>query len=617
MIVADGAGGKKKKFKKRRSMQAHLAINAVLFIFAGMTFSGGAVYWGARRVLAGSPEALSSLHAGLWVLLPLYAFVLLAAAAFISRDVKTQLGKTLSRINKGAKDLSEGDLSFRVYASNPRDDIDLLYANFAKVVETFRSLIGDMGDMAKHHAEGDYEYRLDEKKYNGAYGDVVRGVNTMTFMYADIFLEMLQVVKQYGEGDFEANVRAYPGKLKQGNAIVDELRDNLTRVSGDINRLAEAALAGDLSLRSESEGFMGSWAVILTNLNRLMETIAVPIREASGILGALSAGDLSRRMVGMYSGDFSMIKDSVNKTAGELSGYINDIRGVLKSASERNFSVRIDRPFLGDFDAIKQSVNAIIETQRGVLGEIASAVSGVSDGARSISESSGQLAAHAGVQSETVGRLRESIGAIDDQTQSNAEHAQTADRLSNQSMEKARRGSEEMTRLMAAMEAIRKSSSEVSQMIAAIDSIAFQTNLLSLNASVEAARAGEAGKGFAVVAEEVRNLAQQSKAAAAESRVRIEDTSAKIDDGMNKAQGTSNALQEMVSDVERVSSLISDISQASAKQAESVSQVSTGIGQIDGVTQESASAAAGSAEAARVLSGQAESLDALLRSFKI
>ena len=236
----------------------------------------------------------------------------------------------------------------------------------------------------------------------------------------------------------------------------------------------------------------------------------------------------------------------------------------------------------------------------------------VNDAATQVSSASQQLAEGASEQASSLEETSASLEEMAAMTRTNAENSKEANTLSAQARSAAENGDQTMHRLNEAMAAINESSGQISKIIKVIEEIAFQTNLLALNAAVEAARAGEHGKGFAVVADEVRNLAQRCAEAARETTGLIEDSVNKAKDGADVAAQVGQSLGAIVGDVAKVTELINGISQASQEQAQGVDQVNTAISQMDRVTQQNASGAEESASAAEELSAQAATVKSMV-----
>ena len=169
-----------------------------------------------------------------------------------------------------------------------------------------------------------------------------------------------------------------------------------------------------------------------------------------------------------------------------------------------------------------------------------------------------------------------------------------------------------MKEMMQSMTEIKNSSGELSKIIKVIDDIAFQTNLLSLNAAVEAARAGEAGAGFAVVAEEVRNLAQRSAKAAQDTTDIIEKNVKMSAAGVTVAQKVQEALQEINTQSNELNKLIDQINSASREQTQGISQINQAVSQMEQVTQQNAANAEETASSSEEMSAQAESLNEIV-----
>ena len=163
----------------------------------------------------------------------------------------------------------------------------------------------------------------------------------------------------------------------------------------------------------------------------------------------------------------------------------------------------------------------------------------------------------------------------------------------------------------------RSSSSKIVDIISVIDSIAFQTNILALNAAVEAARAGEQGRGFAVVATEVRNLAQRSAAAAREIKGLIDDSVGRIEAGTRYVHESNANMQEIVSGIQRVNDIMTEISSATQEQVAGIEQVNLAVTEMDTVSQQNAALVEEAAAAAESLQEQARRLVEIASHFRL
>ncbi|MBU0718188.1 MAG: CZB domain-containing protein [Planctomycetes bacterium] len=261
---------------------------------------------------------------------------------------------------------------------------------------------------------------------------------------------------------------------------------------------------------------------------------------------------------------------------------------------------------------------------RGIVTALTRIISGLNEGADQVNDAAGQVSTAsqqlAEGASEQASSLEETSSALEQMaamTRTNAGNAKQANELSSQAKEAAQNGDRTMHQLNEAMTAINESSGQISKIIKVIEEIAFQTNLLALNAAVEAARAGEHGKGFAVVADEVRNLAQRSAQAARETTELIESSVNNAKEGTEVAGKVGTALAAIVGDVTKVTDLIDGISKASDEQAQGVDQVNTAVSQMDKVTQQNAAGAEESASAAEQLSAQAQTVNGMVNELVV
>src|SRR5574344_1733583 len=205
---------------------------------------------------------------------------------------------------------------------------------------------------------------------------------------------------------------------------------------------------------------------------------------------------------------------------------------------------------------------------------------------------------------ETSSTLEESSSMVHQTTQNTKE----ADALAKKTKDAASKGDSEMQVMLEAMKELKNSSSEISKIIKVIDEIAFQTNILSLNAAVEAARAGDAGKGFAVVAEEVRNLAQRSAAAAKETTTLINKNIALSAEGEKMAEDVNSSISDIDGQIEKVADLLEEISAATNEQSIGIDQINKAVSQMETVLQSNAQTAEDTASSSSELSSQTKSM---------
>ncbi|MDI4637782.1 MULTISPECIES: methyl-accepting chemotaxis protein [Halomonadaceae] len=216
--------------------------------------------------------------------------------------------------------------------------------------------------------------------------------------------------------------------------------------------------------------------------------------------------------------------------------------------------------------------------------------------------------------------LQETASSMEELTSTvsqNADNARQASQLAVDASHTARRGGEVVSEVVGTMRGINDSSHQVSEIIKVIDSIAFQTNILALNASVEAARAGEHGRGFAVVAEEVRNLAGRSSGASKEIRSLIEASVARVTEGTALVDRAGQTMEAIVSAVQRVSDIMDEIAAASQEQSNGIGQVNQAVTQMDQVTQQNAVLVEQAANAASELEREAEQLRTAVATFRL
>jgi aerotaxis receptor len=241
---------------------------------------------------------------------------------------------------------------------------------------------------------------------------------------------------------------------------------------------------------------------------------------------------------------------------------------------------------------------------RWIIDDVTAQVQLAKTATSEIAQGNNDLSARTEQAAASVEQTAASMEQMTATVQSNAQTARQASELSDSASSAATKGGEAVADVVKTMNGITQSSRMISEIIGVIDSIAFQTNILALNAAVEAARAGEQGRGFAVVAGEVRSLAHRSAEAAKEIKALITDSVERVESGCRQVDDAGRTMEDIVTQVQRVSVMIGEINTATVEQTSGIAQVSQAIGHIDQVTQQNAALVEQSSAASESLNQQ-------------
>lgn len=257
------------------------------------------------------------------------------------------------------------------------------------------------------------------------------------------------------------------------------------------------------------------------------------------------------------------------------------------------------------------TVTSYAEKLKELLSQVDTKSAEVSEHAKYIKGSSQALAQDIASQASSLEEISAAVTIVNDEAQDTARNATAANELASKSKQTAEDGTKEMRNMLKSMQEIKDQSGDIAKIIKAIDGIAFQTNMLAINAAIEAARAGDAGKGFGVVAEEVRNLAARTQMAVKDTTQIIGETVLRVDNGIEIAETTSGFFEGILKAVDEVSNVVDKIAKDSNSQAGVVKEIHEGISQISAVVQSSAATIQELASVSDLSAHQAKDLHAL------
>ncbi len=348
--------------------------------------------------------------------------------------------------------------------------------------------------------------------------------------------------------------------------------------------------------------------------------IGRPVKELSHVATQIAEGRLEQEIHYHSRDELGVLAHNFNQVTIRLRGYIkyiNEISEKLMDIASGNLAFTLESDYDGEFEKIKTSLEKISYSLNNIIGQLNNTSLEVAAGAEQISNGAMALSQGSIEQAASVETLAGHISLMSGSVSETARNAQAASNISQEVRNSLLESNNKMQHMTTVIQKACDKSSEIHHIVRTIEDIAFQTNILALNASVEASRAGDAGKGFAVVAGEVRMLAAKSSEAAQETSNLLGETVISMEEGMNEAKSATNSILELVEQAGEMDGLVCHIADNTKKQAGDAAEIKLGIEQISSVVQTNASTAEKSAAASEELSGQAEMLKNMVGRFKL
>ncbi|MFI8750310.1 methyl-accepting chemotaxis protein [Vreelandella lionensis] len=463
-------------------------------------------------------------------------------------------------------------------------------------------------------------------------------------------LEGVADLQQIEQGAAQLLQALEPAVRNPRRADLDLLEEQLTTLQADINQTWQ----GFTDERTEASGVQQGLTAHLATFLTGAETAFTAIRDGNGFAAFEAFNDVVKPTSDSISATINLLVDNERAAAqalmanaerqqqwllwGQLGVLLFGIilmvwlsvavlKSLLKSLNEaRRVTFQIAAGNLANRVTLKRDdelgeLLASLETMRaslsGLITEVGSKVEVVTPASEHIKQQNEELASRTEQQASSLQQTASSMDQMTATVQQNTENARQANQLAMQNATTSRETGERMQALVERMERIAESANKMNDIITVIDGIAFQTNILALNASVEAARAGEQGRGFAVVANEVRNLAGRSADAAGEIRRLIDTSSQEIAGGADAVKEAEQAIDQVVNQVMRVSDIMGEISTASDEQSSGIAQINTAVSEMDHVTQQNASKVQSISSAAQRLTNEALDLANVIAAFRL
>ncbi|MDR0519291.1 MAG: methyl-accepting chemotaxis protein [Clostridiales Family XIII bacterium] len=350
----------------------------------------------------------------------------------------------------------------------------------------------------------------------------------------------------------------------------------------------------------------------------LSRRIAKPIAVMTERMRLFAEGDLHSPMPETkQKNEIGVLYDSMTEAARRISYYIADTSEKLGAMADGDITAKEYTGYVGDYEPIKESFVRIQQSMSASLDRVVRLSAKVQATAHEMAASAEELSANAASQAAAIGRIDQRFNEI--KSDMDATAAGTADMVSKTMNAKAElaTGSENMRKMLDSIRVIDEAVTSVKDIIKAIDGIAFQTNILSINAAVEAARAGVHGRGFSVVADEVRELAGKSAVSAKQTEELIMSTLDAVDKGRASAEQSGERLIAMDELVAEVGELVVRIEESACKQAQVAQDIYNGISTLNAIVQANSAMSEETANASVELSQFAHDLDEELSFFSL
>lgn len=448
--------------------------------------------------------------------------------------------------------------------------------------------------------------------------DIIRLRNEIEPLHKQLHGSATQVLEMYKSNPAEAQQFFQTTIQSNLTTLIGKLNE-VIEISGELNDASEQQMDNTITIMHIVTAVCLVLALVclIGLIQYIIRKVVKPLIDITNSTRVLQNGQLTLDIGYKSEDEVGELALTLKSSTDRISEYVADINRIMSELSSGNFNVKTSSEYIGDFRSIQTSFESFTDTMSETLSRIQNAEQRITDNADDLSGNSQSLAQGATEQASATEQLYASLDELYKSAQKNVETAAESKEHARLTGEQVAQSSQQMELMMSAMSDVSSSSQQIGQIIATIENIAFQTNILALNAAIEAARAGEAGKGFAVVADEVRSLAVQSDQASKATKELIENSINAANRGMTIVGEVSQTLQKTTELVTRSNENIAAIADAIRNEADGITQINVGIGQIAEVTQTNTARSEEAAAVSTELFTQAQLLREQIEKFKL
>lgn len=476
----------------------------------------------------------------------------------------------------------------------------------------YRADVDFMNDIVKHISvgQGSYAYILDENN------NVIAHKNEKYIMN-DKYKEMIpKDIKNCISSQNGSMTCSYGGdKYICGYSKIDKtanwrvvIASPESAYNSDILRFVKKLVISDI---------IALIAAIIVALI-IARVISRPIVRVKNLLSALAQGDLSVQLNDTKNKDeLGILQNSAVSLNRMLSDMLTQSGDVLSKMAAYDLTSEDMREYPGKFNELAASINSIKAILSNMILNIQNSSVNVDGGSKQLAEAASMLSEGTMAQASSLQKLVTDVENVAQNINANSDKTIFVNESLGNLDSEIKDGDQKMQELSNVVRTVEEMSEDIKKIVNTIDGIAFQTNILALNASVEAARAGESGKGFAVVAQEIGTLATKSRDASKKTAELIEKCIKGIESAKEYADITSDSLAKIVSDSNNIANAFDEMSKANEIQAKNANDIRNEIENISQVVQSNTATAQQTAASTEVLSEQAAALKDMTGRFKV